>query len=116
MLYIVYIAWYKGLFEEILYYTNMSGNQLYYENVFRWFLSPWAKVFLTNETMSLYILFGTLNLVDLLRLLVSFCTRSGGLGTETLGMALLLYQNLDEVWTYHHLWWQIVVMVHHFVH
>ena len=49
-----------------------------------------SKVFLTNETMSLYYLFGLLTLLDLLRLLVSFCTRPGGFEAETLGLTLLL--------------------------
>ena len=40
--------------------------------------------------MSIYFLFGLQTLMDLLRLFVSFCTRSGGLGAETLGLALLL--------------------------
>ena len=61
--------------------TNMSGNQLTYENVF--------KVF-TSEKMSIYFLFGLLTLLDLLRLFVCFCTRSRGLEAETLGLALLL--------------------------
>ena len=60
----------------------MNGNQLTYGNVF--------KVFFTSETMSIYFLFGLLTLLDLYRLLVSFCTRSEGLETETLGLALLL--------------------------
>ena len=65
-----------------LHNTSMSGNQLTYENTF--------KVFLTSETMSIYFLFGLSTLLDFLRLLVSFFTRSGILGAEILGLALLL--------------------------
>ena len=72
----------------------MNGNQLTYENVFRWFLSPLAR---TSVTMSMYFLFGLLTLLDLLRLLVCFCTRSGGLGTKTLGLALLLSPDPGDI-------------------
>ena len=48
------------------------------------------KVFLTIETTSRCFLFGLLILQEFLRLVVSFCTGSGALWTDTLGMALLL--------------------------
>ena len=60
----------------------MSGNQLTYENV--------SKVFLTSETITIYFLFGLLTLLDLPRLLESFCTRSEGLESEILVLALFL--------------------------
>ena len=40
------------------------------------FLSPWAKMLLTGETMSVYFLFGLLTLLDL-RVLVSFAPGQG---------------------------------------
>ena len=57
-------------------------------------LSPLAKI---SVTMSMYFPFGLLTLLDFLRLFVSFCTRSGGLGTETLGLALLLTPDPGDI-------------------
>ena len=57
-------------------------------------LSPFAK---TSVTMSMYFLFGLLTLLYLLMLLVSFCTRSGCLGTEILGLALLLSPDPGDI-------------------
>ena len=65
----------------------MSWNQLTHEYVSKWFLSPRAKA---SETMSIYFLLGFLTLLNLLGLVVSFCTGSRGLWTETLGMGSLL--------------------------
>ena len=45
----------------------------------------------------MYILFSLLTLLDLLRVFVSFCTRPGGLETETLGLALLLTPDPGDI-------------------
>ena len=45
----------------------------------------------------MYFSFSLLTLLDLFRLLVSLYTRSGGLGTETLGLALLLSPDPGDI-------------------